>query len=52
LDEISLSSTAIQARNLGMPIARNLKKSFIEAFEMLERSKETFEKASCWFSCV
>jgi len=35
---------SLQARSLGLLTAKNLIKSFIKAFEMFERSKQTFEK--------
>jgi len=35
---------SLQARSVGLLIAKNLIKSFIKAFEMFERSKEAFEK--------
>jgi len=35
---------SLQVRSLGLLIAKNLIKSFIKAFKMFKRSKETFEK--------
>jgi len=35
---------SLQARTLGLLIAKNLINSFIKAFEMFKRSKGTFEK--------
>ena len=35
---------SLQARSLGLLIAKNLIESFIKAFEMFKSSKETFEK--------
>ena len=44
LQEISLLSTALQARSLSLQRAENLIKRSIRAFEMLKESRETFEK--------
>ena len=44
LHEISLLSTALQARSLSVSRAENLIKRSIKAFEMLKASKGTYEK--------
>ena len=46
LQEISLLSDALQARNLTLTKAEQLVKRTIKVFEMLKESKGTYEKKS------